>query len=399
VDLRLRPLAALLGTALLCALLAGGLAPSAVAQSPQEAPASKPARSRYTLAPLDVVTVTVHNQPRLSGDFLVPEGGFVSFPLAGDLQVEGLTLVELAGQLAKALSSELLAPKVSVVLKSPRPRKVSVTGEVNRPGAYDLAEGWRLSDLLGAAGGLPPGVREEDVQVTVVSRSGERRQAMLPQASEDAASNLAVAEGDVVHLDSGGISVYVVGQVKSPGLQRLQRGNGVLEAIAGAGGTLSHASLSKVRLVRLSGAEESLNLVPALTRGEPSALPKLRQGDLLVVPEHLEQFAVLGYVSAPGAYPFPEGREIRLADAVAAAKGHDGSKRPRMSQVGIARVVDGKAEHQVYNLGKFFTGGDLAQNPLVRAGDVIYVPETNQVPLRDLMSSVGNIALLWRAAR
>ncbi|HSI71556.1 MAG TPA: SLBB domain-containing protein [Fimbriimonas sp.] len=370
----------------------------ASAQDTAKAPVKKAKSEEYVFSHLDVITVVVLNHLELSGDFLVPVGGIIVFPGAGEIDVEGLTGSKLTAILREKYKSFLNNPQVSAFLKTPRIRQASVTGEVLKPGPYPLQLGWRLSDIISFAGGIPAGTRAEDYTITLVRQNGERTTYSLEKVlSGDQTQNVAIGEGDVVSLDSGGYSVYVVGQVQKPGLVRLGKGSGVLEAIAAAGGVTVTAATSKVKLAHLSGGEESLNLTPALVNGEKIETPPTRQGDMIVVPESTNQIAVLGYVKAPGAFMYPEGRELRLTDALALAHGQ--AERASMSRVGISRIENGKTQFYVYNVAKFQKGADLSMNPVIKPGDLIYVPETNSIDVRTILSGISSFGLLWRAGR
>ncbi|RYG21275.1 hypothetical protein EON82_19115 [bacterium] len=161
----------------------------------------------------------------------------------------------------------------------------------------------------------------------------------------------------------------------------------LLAAVAQAGGVTEEAALGNVRVVRAAGGEESVDLTPALVRGESVRLPKLHPGDMVIVSESLTRFAILGYVSKPGYYPLPQGRPFYLSDAVAQASGAD--KRGRLSKVGVVRMENGKEVRKVYDLGKFLNKGDATQNPLVETGDVLYVPESPRADNSTIMQALG----------
>jgi polysaccharide export outer membrane protein len=371
----------------------------APAQAQANAPTSQSKKlDEYVFSHLDVITVVVLNHPELSGDFLVPVGGVIVFPGAGEIDVEGLTGSKLTAILRDKFKSFLNSPQVSAFLKTPRIRQASVNGEVLKPGPYPLQLGWRISDIISYAGGIPAGTRTEDYVVTLVRQNGDRSTYPLDRVlAGDEAQNVKIGEGDVVTLDSGAYSVYVVGQVQKPGMVRLNKGSGVLEAIAAAGGVTPIAAISKVKLSHLTGSEEALNLTPSLVLGEKQELPLTRQGDMIVVPESTNQIAVLGYVKAPGTFLYPEGRELRLTDALALAHGQ--AERASLSRVGVSRIENGKTQFFVYNVGKYQKGADLSMNPVIKPGDLIYVPETNSVDIRTILSGISSFGLLWRAAR
>ena len=109
------------------------------------------ASSDYRLGAGDTLGVTVFQNPDLSLDVRVSEGGLISYPLIGSLAVGGQTLIEAQVALAQALRSGgyVREPQVSLVLRQIRGNQVSVLGQVSRPGRFALeAFSTRVSDML-----------------------------------------------------------------------------------------------------------------------------------------------------------------------------------------------------------------------------------------------------------
>ena len=65
--------------------------------------------------------------------------GKISLPLLNDIPAAGLTPSELRDLLAKRLAEYMPAPAVAVIVTEVRSFKVSVLGEVSRPGRFELA--------------------------------------------------------------------------------------------------------------------------------------------------------------------------------------------------------------------------------------------------------------------
>jgi protein involved in polysaccharide export with SLBB domain len=139
---------------------------------------------------------------------------------------------------------------------------------------------------------------------------------------------------------------------------------------------------------------ETVDLVPALVHGQHVKMPDLRSGDLITIPVNQDNFSILGYVKTPGSFPIPQGKTFTLADAVSAANGQskDFDMRARLSQVRVAHKEAGGEKLYTYNLSKYLSKGDVTQNPNITAGDIIFVPETNQVSaptLAQILEGVG----------
>lgn len=352
----------------------------------------------YTLGPDDVVTVTVLKHPEFSGDFLIPASGQIEVPAVGTVNAAGMGLGQLSEHIRTRLKTRLKKPEVTVTLKTARVIRVSVLGNVTRQGTVEYQPGWRLTEAISAAGGLITGVRPEDTRVVVLRGATERIEVSYLDATADRnGKNITVQPGDVITVETEELlSIYVVGKVKSPGLYKLRAVESTpVAAILAAGGLDEGAATNTVKVVHTSGAEETLNLTPVLIRGESVPQPRLKPGDLVVVPESTARVAVLGAVARPAYYAIPQDRTISLVEALTLAQGAD-PKVSRLSRVALVRTVEGKEQRKVYDVGRFFRNGDKKQNPEVKAGDVIYVPQTDRVEWSTVLSSLSTAAILFR---
>ncbi len=102
------------------------------------------------------------------------EGGAISYPLIGAVQVAGLTLPGAEHKIAQMLRDGgfVLNPQVNILLTQALGNVVSVIGDVNTPGRYSVeAAGGHLSGMLAAAGGIGP--NGGDILIVSGSRGGK----------------------------------------------------------------------------------------------------------------------------------------------------------------------------------------------------------------------------------
>ena len=64
--------------------------------------------------------------------------GNAIIPLLGSVKLRGLTISSASRHLENLLSKELINPKVELFITENRPIKISVIGEVSKPGIYKL---------------------------------------------------------------------------------------------------------------------------------------------------------------------------------------------------------------------------------------------------------------------
>ncbi|WP_228016645.1 SLBB domain-containing protein [Synechocystis sp. LEGE 06083] len=291
------------GAALLIAAAWAGLGtPEALAQigSPapgqlqqftfQNTPSVLPPESEYTLGPGDRLRVDILQVEGLSGEYQVLVDGTVGFPLIGTVRVADLTIPELNQLLASQYAKYIRRPLVTAILTSPRPLNITLSGEVNSPGAYALAiEGGQkfptLTQVIQQAGGLTP--------VSDISRVQLRRQKGNYQENYsinlwellregNSRQNVTLRDGDVVVIPSKTatdprevrqladanfgirfeqeINVAVIGEIFRPGSYKLSpaiRASSITEVSgdnSNRAGTGSRANVENTQPVRLTQA-------------------------------------------------------------------------------------------------------------------------------------------------
>jgi len=124
--------------------------------------------------------------------------------------------------------------------------------------------------------------------------------------------------------------VYVLGAVKSPGVQTLKRNTTLLELLAAAGGPTPEAG-AEVILARAQAQEEARNPgksthrtealrvnLEKLLAGEVPQRLEIERGDTIYLPKG-EFFFISGEVQKPGRYPLE--RETTVAKAIILAGG------------------------------------------------------------------------------
>src|SRR5262249_36855203 len=111
----------------------------------------------YRLAPGDRLKIRVFDQDQrsgdfLSGDFFVDGSGGILLPLAGTVEVTGLSLSE-AQQLIQQRFADGILVRPAVSLRLPEFRKIFVTGYVKKPGSYPFTFGLTVKAAIATAGG------------------------------------------------------------------------------------------------------------------------------------------------------------------------------------------------------------------------------------------------------
>ncbi|MBV9868602.1 MAG: SLBB domain-containing protein [Abitibacteriaceae bacterium] len=333
----------------------------------------------YKLAPGDVVMVTVQRHPEMSVEnATVNSAGKLKVPEVGEIYVTGKTLDQTAKQIAKALDDQLVRPEVNVSLKQGRPLQVSILGAVAKPGVYQAAPGWRVTEAIGVAGGLA--IRPEIASATLTRGNNLGvpldlqqifRENHLPGGRpKNSSVNLLLQPGDVINIFSRASQVSVNGAVQRPGLYEVPEGDGVVEAIALAGGAAPKAALSKTRITHPDGTSVTADLLKAMVGGDQTSNLKVSTGDLILVPESKDRVTVRGAVAKPGYYDIEDGTTLRVTQALDLAGG--ATPKAALTKAAIEHADGTTTPINLYPV--MFQGqrdGDLNLNP----GDIVTIPD------------------------
>jgi polysaccharide export outer membrane protein len=151
----------------------------------------------------DTFDVRVYGEGDLSGMFRVATDGTVDYPLAGRLQVAGLRTGEIQQLLVQKLKDRYLKdPQVIVTIKDRNSQKISVLGQVSRPGQVGYYPNMTIVDAIASAGGFTGIAAKNSVNLRR-EVAGKIQTHVFPVAdiSEGRSPNVMVLPGDVLVVD------------------------------------------------------------------------------------------------------------------------------------------------------------------------------------------------------
>lgn len=187
-----------LAVALAAALAGCGAArPKTPDVLPEEAPTDT------TIGPGDVFDVRVYGEEGLTGTYRVASDGTIDYPLLGTLNVQGMTPTEVTRLIERGLveGQFLKNPNVSVFVKEYSSKKISVFGQVNKPGTFQYVDGMSVVEAISIAGGFTPMAKANDVTVTRVVNGAEKKFLVPVEAiGQGRASNFVLRPGDIVFV-------------------------------------------------------------------------------------------------------------------------------------------------------------------------------------------------------
>ena len=153
-----------LGTVLAAASVQGQDTPKSASATAQTQ-ANATADASYRIGPQDVLRIDVWKETEISRSVPVRPDGKISLPLLNDMQAAGLTAMELANNITEGLKKFINNPQVTVSVTEINSRRVYVTGEVTRPGAFPLLPNMTVLQALTSAGGFTQFARIKNIYV------------------------------------------------------------------------------------------------------------------------------------------------------------------------------------------------------------------------------------------
>jgi polysaccharide export outer membrane protein len=217
------------------------------------------------LGPGDVIKVSVYGSPDLTLETRISNVGVITYPLVGQVQVGGLTVVQAEKKLAGLLESGGYVRKaqVNIIVTGALSSSVSVLGNVMRPGRYPLEGRRTLMDLLAIAGGIAPdggdtvslirkangSATKEIIDVIDMVRTG--------QLNKD----VELTANDIIYVERAP-RFYIYGEVQRPGAFRIERSMTVLQALS-VGGGLTPRGTQRGIVVKRRDAQGNVQTIDA----------------------------------------------------------------------------------------------------------------------------------------
>lgn len=186
-----------------CAQTKAATPAARTAPAPSAAPAPRMSATvpgDYVIGPEDVLSISVWKNEALSRTLPVRPDGKISLPLLHDVHAAGLTAMQLRDKLSVALSEFIPNPDVSVIVSEVRSFRVSVMGEVHKPGVLYFKSDTTILEAIAMAGGFRDFASPS--KIVVFRKDANGRTVKIPfnynKAMKADGENLALKTGDVI---------------------------------------------------------------------------------------------------------------------------------------------------------------------------------------------------------
>jgi polysaccharide biosynthesis/export protein len=231
---------------------------------------------RLTLGPSDVLDISLYGQADSArAGLVIGPDGRLNYLQARDVLASGLTVDELRAELEKVLSKYHLTPQVVINPASYHSKRYYLLGNVTQRGVYLLDRPTTIIEAIARARGFISAVNQQNVSLMVdlgrsflVRRGATGDYAKFPVDFEglflrgDLSQNAGLAPDDYLFFPALLTQeIYVLGEVRGPGVLPLGKELTVLGAIAARGGFTEKAWKTRALVVRGSLAKPQLFVV------------------------------------------------------------------------------------------------------------------------------------------
>ena len=279
----------------------------------------------YVIGVGDEIIVDIYGLSESTKKLKVSTEGMIRFPNLGPIKVAGLTIdeaqVKIKNQAAKVYTTIVSGnTKVLVSLGQIRSIRVTLVGEINKPGNYTVSSLSTIMNALFASGG-PNGIGS--FRKIELVRSGKPMvQFDLYDflLKGDLSKNILLQDEDVIRVGAYETRVAVTGATKKQALFDIKKGESALDLLAFAGGFADLGYKEMVRVKRMGVKGKEVLTVKANQLSQFN----LVSGDTLVVDalatNYVNRISIQGAVYYPGEYGLSEITNLKTLLSIAQVK-------------------------------------------------------------------------------
>jgi len=201
----------------------------------------------YLVGSQDVLKISVYEHPDLATTVRVSEDGKITF----------LSVQQIEKKIASKLSDGLIPnPQVSVFIEQYRGTRITVMGEVTKPGQYEITGPTSVVEAISMALGMTENSGHTIMLFKKDSATGKnpdyKRIAIDVDRlfkEGDLSQNVQLQNGDIIYVPKIDF-FYIYGEVTRPGIYRIEKGLTVKRAISMAGGFTPKAAKGRIEITR-----------------------------------------------------------------------------------------------------------------------------------------------------
>jgi protein involved in polysaccharide export with SLBB domain len=217
----------------------------------------------YQLGPDDELIIDIYGYSEESMSLKISPDGNIRIPLAGIVQVSGLTIEQARMRITKSLSQiydriNTGETKVNISLGNIRSIKVLIMGEVTMPGTYTLSSFSTVFNALYHSGGPSKNGSMRNIKVIRNNRVIANLDIYDFLMKGEAKGNIRLQDQDLIKISPFENKVEIKGEVKRNGYFEIQKNETLKDLITYAGGFTNEAFKEKIKVTRNTSKQKSV---------------------------------------------------------------------------------------------------------------------------------------------
>lgn len=165
---------------------------------------------RYRLRKSDAIDLVFAFSPEFNQTVSVQPDGYITLKAVGTITAEGLTIPELTQQIQHAYSGILHDPIITIELKDFDKPYFVATGQVGKPGKYDLRSDLTVTEGVAIAGGFTEASKHSQVLLFRPAENGLTEARVIDvkkmMKSHDLKEDIHLRPGDMIFVPQNRIS-------------------------------------------------------------------------------------------------------------------------------------------------------------------------------------------------
>ncbi|WP_370527244.1 SLBB domain-containing protein [Pedobacter sp. SYSU D00535] len=328
--------------------------------------------ANYQLGPDDEVLIDIYGYSEANYRLRISPEGTINIPYVGVVSLGGLTMEQATARIRSRLSTiysniRTGNTKVAVSLGNIRSIKVTLLGEVTRPGTYTLPSLATAFNALYSSGGPTENGSFRAIEVIRSGRVVATIDVYDFLLRGYQRTNIRLQDQDVIRIPTYKKRVQFTGEVKRPAIYEAVNNETLQDVIDFAGGFTSEAYTARIKVIQNTPTERRITDV--FDEAFASYSPK--NGDRYFAEPILERFenrvTIGGAVFRPGQYQLEPG--LTLGQLIKKAEGV--REDAFLSRGYINRLrPDNTAELLSFDLGAILKG-TATDIPLLREDSVM----------------------------
>lgn len=295
-----------------------------------------PTPKNYSLGPDDELIIDVFGYQEANYRLTVSPEGSINIPFIGIVPVVGLTIEQatkrIKGKMIKSGYASMANNQTELLVSIGKIRsiKITVIGEVKKPGSYNLSSLSTLFNALYAAGGPTNKGSFRQIELIRNNKVITVLDAYDFLLRGDQTNNVRLTDQDVVRIPPAKVQVSLLGEVKREGIFEILPADNLNKLIDFSGGFSNEAYTASIQVKQVTDKERRIKDV--IKNSFETYNPQ--KGDSIVVAKILNRYdnkvTISGAVYRPGTYELEDG--FTLSQLIAKA---DGLKEDAFKERGV----------------------------------------------------------------